>query len=201
MKKMIGLLVAASLSLSVLPSVFAESQFTDMDDPTAAWAVEYIEEMAELGFITGYEDGTFQPHKSVTRHEVFALMARVLGSKSKENKYVVEQAVEKYESMLKLYSITWGIDELSFLLQKGIITETDLKTYMSGNLKSEAMPRSEIAVIITKTVGGEKEAKESNYVLSYTDINSINTNVRPYVGYVSENGLMNGMENGEFSPS
>lgn len=201
MKKMVSLLVAASLGLSAFPSVFAASQFSDMDDPTAAWAVEYIDEMAELGFVTGYEDGTYQPHKSVTRHEVFALMARVLGCNADENKYVVAAAVEKYEPMLKLYSVTWGMEELSFLLQKGVITENDLKTYMSGNLKSEAMPRGEIAVIITKAIGAEKEAKEASYVLPYNDVNSINTTIRPYVGYVSEKGLMNGMEDGNFSPS
>lgn len=202
MKKIISMTLAAALSISALSLAYADKvTFSDLNDPTAAWAVEYIQEMAELGFVSGYEDGTYQPHKEVTRHEVFALMARVLGSRDEANKTIVEIAKEKYESKLKLYSITWGIEDISFLLQKGIITETDLTTYLSGDLKSQAMPRGEIAVILTKVMGGEKEAKEASYVLSYNDVRDINTSLRPYVGYVSEKNLMQGMETGSFSPS
>ncbi len=202
MKKVLSAALATALAVGSFTAGFAEKvDFSDLDDPTAAWAVEYIEEMAELGFISGYEDGTYQPHKEVTRHEVFALMARVLGSRNEANEMIIEKAMEKYESKLKLYSITWGLEDISFLLQKGVITETDLKTYLSGDLKSQAMPRGEIAVILTKAMGGEEEAKGASYVLSYNDVREINTSLRPYVGYVSEKNLMQGMETGAFSPS
>ncbi len=201
MKRIAGLLISAAVGLSLVPCSYAAPvEFTDLDDPTVAWAVDYINDMAELGFVTGYEDGTYLPHKSVTRHEVFALMARVLGSGQEANAEVVAAAVEKYEPMLKLYSIEWGIEEFAFLLHKGVITETDLKTYMSGNLKKEAMPRGEIAVILTKTVDGEEDAKNSSYIVTYNDLSSISTTLRPYVRYVSEKGLMNGMDDGNFSP-
>lgn len=202
MKRILSAALAATLTAGSLSVAYADKvSFSDLDDPTASWAVEYIEEMAELGFVSGYEDGTYQPHKEVTRHEVFALIARVLGSRNEANEMVVETAMEKYESKLKLYSITWGLEDISFLLQKGVITETDLKTYLSGDLKSQAMPRGEIAVILTKAMGGESEAKGEQYVFSYNDVKDINTSLRPYVGYVSDKGLMQGMETGDFAPS
>ena len=44
--------------------------FSDVEnDPTVEWAKPYINEMAGLGYIKGYEDGTFKPQKEVTRAE------------------------------------------------------------------------------------------------------------------------------------
>lgn len=48
-----------------------------IDVPETHWAYKAIEELAEMGIINGYEDGTFQPNKPVTRAEVAAIITRL----------------------------------------------------------------------------------------------------------------------------
>ncbi|MCC8122959.1 MAG: S-layer homology domain-containing protein [Oscillospiraceae bacterium] len=49
--------------------------FSDID---GHWAQADIEKAARLGYITGYEDGTFRPDAYITRAEVMTLLNRVL---------------------------------------------------------------------------------------------------------------------------
>ena len=47
------------------------------DVPETHWAYKAIEEMAELGLIKGYEDGTFKPDEPITRAEVATIISRL----------------------------------------------------------------------------------------------------------------------------
>lgn len=47
-------------------------------DVTTHWAREYIERAAALGWINGYEDGTFRPDNRITRAEAMTMINRVL---------------------------------------------------------------------------------------------------------------------------
>ena len=53
-----------------------ESSFTDV--PTTHWASKYVALAENLGWITGYPDGSFQPSKNITRAEAMTLINRVL---------------------------------------------------------------------------------------------------------------------------
>lgn len=52
-----------------------EQEFTDV--PKSYWAYTYITDMAERGVLNGYDDGSFQPDKPVTRAEAAAMLAQV----------------------------------------------------------------------------------------------------------------------------
>ena len=56
-----------------------ETKFTDCrDDPN-------VNNAAALGIVTGYEDGTFRPYKTISRQEAAAMLDRlyqVLGGKT-----------------------------------------------------------------------------------------------------------------------
>ena len=45
--------------------------FTDIK---GHWAEKYIERAAELGWIKGFEDGTFRPYKTISRQEAAAML-------------------------------------------------------------------------------------------------------------------------------
>lgn len=202
MRKLISVLAAAAIAASASVSVLAAKTFPDVEnDSTVSWARTYINSMVEKGYISGYEDGTYKPYNSVTRLEMLALMARVIGCNDSKNDTLIESAVEKYESMLKPFELPWGQKEISWLLYRGVITETDLTTYLKGTLKSEPMMRYEAAVIMTKAMGAEEAAKNSTYTLTYNDATQIPASVRQYVKYVTEEGLMSGMDGGNFSPN
>ena len=47
-------------------------------DTTGHWAQAQIEQLAKLGILGGYPDGTFQPDKPITRAEVAAIVSRLL---------------------------------------------------------------------------------------------------------------------------
>ena len=49
-----------------------KSMFPDV--PDSYWGVEAINFCAENGIISGYEDGTFQPEKAITRQEAAAIL-------------------------------------------------------------------------------------------------------------------------------
>lgn len=51
------------------------------DVPETHWAYKAIEELAEMGIINGYEDGTFKPDGAVTRAEVATMLDRYMNSK------------------------------------------------------------------------------------------------------------------------
>ena len=49
-----------------------------MTDISGHWAENYIRKAEELGYVTGYDDGTFRPEKLITRAEVMTMVNRVL---------------------------------------------------------------------------------------------------------------------------
>ena len=78
MKKM-TLYVVFCMIMSVVGNIsvdaFDRQVFPDV--PVNHWAYEYITDMAERGVICGYEDGTFQPDKPVTRAEAIKMLGYI----------------------------------------------------------------------------------------------------------------------------
>ena len=48
------------------------------DVPADLWSAQYINAASQLGFVNGYEDGTFRPEQAITRAEAFMIYYRVL---------------------------------------------------------------------------------------------------------------------------
>ncbi len=198
LKRVSALLLAATMAA---PVAFAEYSFSDIAEERYSWAADAIEEMSDAGYINGYEDGTYRPDNEVTRQEALSLFARVMGAKAEENAAILEYAHKEYDDMLMSYGLSWGQDEIVYLLYKGALKETDLNTYLKDKEKSTPMSRYEAAIIITKAMGGEDEAKaNANERLEYTDAISIPANAVGYVKYASDAEILKGMEDGSFSP-
>lgn len=51
---------------------------SNLTDISGHWAENYIRKAEELGYVTGYDDGTFRPEKLITRAEVMTMVNRVL---------------------------------------------------------------------------------------------------------------------------
>ena len=201
MKKLVSAIVASAIATAAVMPAFAAT-FKDVNEESYGWAYDYVEDMAERGLISGYEDGTFRPGNSVSRMEAFALFARLIGSNSDENAELVALAKEKYADVLKDYKLSYAEGDVAFMLMRGIITEAELDTYFAGNKKTDPMPRYEAAILITKAMLGEQDAKKEVLIdMDYSDVASIPKAAKQYVYYVTENGIMSGMGDGEFSPN
>ncbi len=206
MKKFFKSATAALLSLACIQAVpaFAEntSVFSDISGDRYKWAAGYIEDMSERGFISGYEDGTYRPDNSITRLEALSLFARAMGSRSEVNKAALEAAQAKYADKIEKYELNFGVEDIAYLLYRGALKESELDIYLKGDLKNEAMPRHEAAIVITKSLCAEKEATSEIMIdLEYTDAKQIPTKSSQYVYYVTKKGIMSGMNDGSFSPT
>ncbi len=199
-----GLLCFALLISTLSISAFA---FPDVDnDPTVAWAVPYINEMSELGYIKGYEDGTFKPTNTISKTEALILLSRMVGVNDESFADSVEMAQKKYSSVLSKYSTNYE-KEVSFLLYMGILESGELDSYLSNSNKNAPLLRYEAAVLLTKLLGADEEVESNAFVSSsYADTLEIPDSARAYVEYVNEKEIMQGMgndENGDpiFSPN
>lgn len=206
MKRFFKIASAILLALSITVPVFAEpygdtSRFSDIDADNFTWARPYINSMADKGFISGYEDGTFRPDNDVTRQEALSLFARAMGS-NKVSSSILDLAHDKYDSILRNYNLTWGSDDIAYLLYRGALKVSDLDTYLRDNEKNVPMKRYEAAIIITKAMGGENSALDQlGVVLDYFDVRDIPSNAIQYVAYATERGIMEGMGDNTFSPN
>lgn len=186
----------------ILSATTAFAAFPDVDnDSTVSWAKPYIDEMSSLGYIKGYEDGTFKPNKTISKVEALVLLSRMIGVNDEDNKQTVEYALDEYKNTIEKYSAEYE-KEVAFLLYRGIIKESEVADYISVSNRSVALKRYEAAVLLTKLLGGEAEVENMAFVSSsYSDALSIPEEARAYVEYVKENGIMQGMGNNEFSPN
>ena len=200
MKKIICTMLSAAMLMSGAVVANAEKKFSDLD--TVEWAAPYIEEMAEMGFITGYSDGTFKPNNDVTHLEGLVLFSRAMGSNSEAMSKILEYAVEQYGAVVDEYNLNFGKDEICFMLYRGALTVDELYEYIAPEIKDTPMKRHEAAVVITKAMAGEKDAKAEMILdLTYEDAKDIPAKATRYVYYATEHGIMNGMDGNRFAPN
>lgn len=195
MKKRLLAIVVAAACVVTTTTAFADNNFSDISGESYAWCAPQIEEMNEEGYINGYEDGTFRPDNEVTKLEGISLFARMMGSNDGANKEILEMAHDQYDNAIKSSSLPWGEDEIVYMMYRGALTAADLTTYINGAAKNQPMTRGEAAVIITKAMGGESDATANTAVsLHYKDASDIPSNILQYVKYVTDEGIMNGID-------
>ncbi len=201
MNKILKGLVATTAAMSIAATAFGAT-FSDVEGTAYDWASAYIEDMAEKGLISGYEDGTFKPGKTVSKIETISLFARAMGSRSALNTSAVEYALAEYGELIDTYGLNFGKEDVAYMLYRGALTEAEATAYLKGSVKNDPMLRYEAATIITKAMGGEAEAKANLMLdLEYTDVSDIPSAAKKYVYYVTEKGIMSGMGDGTFSPN
>lgn len=206
-RKFLPIVLCCSLAVSSVSMAVSALTFSDVEnDATVAWAKTAINRMTDAGYILGYEDGTFRPQRAISKIESLLLMSRMLGADEEDAAQSAAYATAEYGEIVERYNTTY-VDELSFLLYNDVLTQTDLNTYASATAADTPLYRYQAAILITKLMGAEEMVSAmTNPTLTYADANDIPAAARPYVAYVTEEGLMNGMGNDasgrpEFSPN
>jgi len=193
LKKILSAMLIIVIMASFITIPALASIFPDVTETNYSWAVKPIEEMVKLSIIKGYTDGTFKPEKSVTKMEALVLVARILGFTNEDNKEFVQFASEFYADGLAAYDIKYK-NEVAFLLYKNVLQESELYYYIGGENANLGLKRYEAAMLLTKAMGAEEEAKKAiNTASPYTDSADIPATAKQYVNFVTEISLMNGM--------
>lgn len=202
MKKVLSLLLVVSMLLSVV-TVASAAKFSDVDS-NYSWAQDAIDTLSEQKVITGYEDGTFKPAKSITRQEAIALFSRALGASAETNETIINFAYGIYEVDLEECADSYAVKQGAYLVYRKVLTIDEVIDYLSPNKRNTELKRYEAATLIAKALGADAWLKNNEDVdtkLSYADVNSIPAKYVDYVFYTTTLGIVGDMGNNKFGPN
>lgn len=156
----------------------------NFSDIASHWAKASIEEAVSLGFVSGYNDGTFRPNAQITRAEFTVMLSKAL---QLDGNYTLNFTDAKNVP-------AWAKTYVGQAVQAGIISGYKDDTFRP----SQNITRAELAVMIQRAAGTTPDA---NAQPSFKDNSSIPSWAIPSVAYAVNNGLMNGRGNNLFAPN
>jgi len=178
-KKCILALIVLALVLGSSISGFGVPSFSDT---SGHWAEDTINDAAALGFIQGYENGTFRPDSPVTRAEFSRMLNVVLE--------VTDQASIGFRDVR---TSEWYYAEVRKAVSAGFISGYEDNTFRPGS----SITRQEAAVMMSKVL---PPVTSSLSLSSFKDNSSISSWARTAVTAVFTAGYMQGDDQGRFRP-
>lgn len=182
MKKAFKTLAAAFLPTILTVTAFNAHVLANTDDISGHWAETQIKEWANIGYISGYPDGTFLPDNSITRAEFLTLVNKIFKFENKININFIDVRPDY-----------WAYSEI----QKGISAG-----YVSGDKNGTFRPddfitRQEAAVIINKLLDNTEITENKP---NFKDAYDIDEWAKNSVDIVYEHGILSGFPNGTYRP-
>ncbi|MGG4479574.1 S-layer homology domain-containing protein [Paenibacillus illinoisensis] len=89
----------------------SERLFSDLDQ-ASSWSLASIAYLNEMGITQGYDDGTYQPRKKITRQEVAGLLVRALQFPASESSSALPPDVR---------ASNWSADSIQRVLSQGLM--------------------------------------------------------------------------------
>ncbi len=133
-------------------------------------------------YISGYPDGEFKPDRFITRAEMAAMMATIIGRTSKPIQSSYSDVSSKH----------WAFSPIEVMMETGI-----MKGYEDGKFyPSKEITRGEMAVVISNYLNLTRDKNLSTF--SYADTN--NHWARYDIELLRELGIMSGYDDGLFYP-
>lgn len=182
MKKAFKTLAAAFLPTILTVTAFNAHVLANTDGISGHWAETQIKEWANIGYISGYPDGTFLPDNSITRAEFLTLVNKIFKFENKTNINFIDVRPDY-----------WAYSEI----QKGISAG-----YVSGDKNGTFRPddfitRQEAAVIINKLLDNTEITENKP---NFKDAYDIDEWAKNSVDIVYEYGILSGFPNGTYRP-
>lgn len=198
MKVAIRILTLVLVFVLLPNTIFAQIMFTDVDENH--WAKEYIEDVVKLGFMDGYNDGTFRPNGKVDRLDALTMACKLMGYNKDELKAA---RVKKNNFVNGFTMLSEGEkDILSYGIVKGIVKEKFVsEQFFKDGIVTDA-EKLEVSIYIARAMGLEEEAKKRGSVLLYKDAELISNEACPYVDLLIQKGVLSstGDSEGKFNP-
>ena len=119
-KKAVSILICSALVFSNVGMSFGAS-YADM---SKHWAESYVQNIKEKQIISGYEDGSFKPDKSVSRLEAIIMISKMFSTDQINQVYASKK--DAWEGKLVSYKIPdWSCPYVVFAVENNIIPGTD----------------------------------------------------------------------------
>ena len=190
-KRFLSLLLLCGLVLGLAAPAFAA-----YSDLAGHWAKSYMEEMAEKGYLKGYEDGTMKPDQNITTLEALVLMSRFY----RVDAGTLQKILDDKQSTVTAVAgadYAWAKNELAVCLAAGIVSETELRAMKLGsNIEKEYL-----SVLLVRAMGQAAAASEmENIPLAFADASEITASRRAYVAWLVYSGIVIGDETNKFQP-
>lgn len=183
MNKLIRKISALFIAITLVSTTYASAKtyaqrFWDVSKDY--WAFEYIADLTERKVISGYEDGSFKPEKTVSRAEWAKMMVDASGVSATDE-------TAKFTDMKNHWANKFV---------------NAAKQYMTGYTDGTFRPdqsatREDVAVAMVLIKGYDtSDVDYSN--LSFTDNDSISNYAKAYVSVAVQHGLISGFTDGSF---
>ena len=200
MKKVLSLILAVALMMTTAAVTFAAS-FSDVD-ANYSWAQEAIDALSDQGIVTGYEDGSFMPGKSITRQEAIALFSRAIGASEEMNQPIVNMAYGIYELDIAGCEDSYAAKQGAYMIYRKVLTAAEVKDYLLADNRNLELKRYEAATLIAKALGADAWLKNNtDYTVDFADKDEIPKDALGYVYYATVLEIMNGMGDNKFGPN
>lgn len=142
--------VSENISVQAADEAKTTAAFSDIEDH---WAKEWIKNALDLGFVSGYEDGTFRPDRTITRAEFSTLL----------NKAMHIETTDKI-SFSDVNEGEWFYKEVQKSVAVGFFSGYENNTFRPNNpIKREEVAKVVSGAITTGNIGGEGATLLSDY--------------------------------------
>ena len=175
------LLVAFVFSLVLPASVFA-ADTKIASDLNGHWAQATIQQWMSKGLIGGYEDGTFQPDRAITRAEFIKLVNKAIGA----NKAGVVNFTD-------VSADDWFYGELQLAMGAGYVGGFEDGTFRPN----DTVTRAQAAAFIAKA---KNLANDPAAAARFVDNSAIADWAKGAVGAAAKAGYIGGYQDGTFQP-
>ncbi|MGG1516128.1 S-layer homology domain-containing protein [Paenibacillus oryzisoli] len=193
-QRFISCLLVLSMILSFGVVAQAEGDAAQpLSDINQSYAKSEIEALVSAGVLSGYEDGSFQPAKLVTRAELAKILVLALGLK-------VDEGSASSTSFKDVAASSWYANYVDALVKSGITQGTSENEFSPD----ANVTREELVVFLTRVLGLDKLTLSTMSKEDFADIKEVSDWAKNAVILASEIHLVNGEDgpNGEplFAP-
>ena len=160
--------------------------FTDMED--CAWAKEDVFKLYELGVINGEGGTTFNPDREITREEFLKILVEGF----------LNDSTSSQVNFSDVDDSEWYAKYIATAVDFGIVNGKDDGTFGVG----EFITRQDMAVMLYRTLAklASVEKTDIQEIQKFKDSDEISDYALDAVGFMAQNGIVLGMEDGMFMP-
>ncbi len=158
----------------------SEDEKKELTDVYSHWAEEAISALYKEGIVTGYEDNTFRPEKTLTRAEFVVMLGRILPDT--DSKEIAFSDVNDTD---------WFCKDVKKAVSYGIVQGADGKF-----MPYDYITREQLAVMIYRALKIEGASGNA----AFSDYAEVSDYAKDAVNYLSANGIISGYEDNTIRP-